>query len=659
MTGFFEVISVSSPHIYHSALPLSPKTSIVLELFKSHAHPFARIVHGLPTTWEPSIAIKTFATQIFAAAWSPCSKFIAVLWDGDSDSPVIEVLDAVTLMQQTILRFPGSELGAKHWITFSPEGHLLTWFGGNHEGSSPEKIVTWDIQTGIVISVISPDQWNIPSDPLVDWEVLLELSSVTYSICGAMFGVLFCWNSEFIICTYNALSGTHIYSHPVEGQVLGSIRTHGECLQFATVTPRSIIVWEVGFASTQAPTEVETSPIPDGFYIPDGFLFHPTLPQFALMKGGSFFVWDTHDSKFLLEPPTEIELFGQMTFSPDGRFFACGQTFLGNESQSIYIWKESQTGYIPHQKFISPAEVRIPLISPDGESIIAFGGLTIQLWHTMDSSISLSAALYENCWDSTDLRDFLLEFSPNHELAAVMQERDETITVLDLKSGIPWLVIDMGIWVYGLRVTGSSIVAVSYENIFTWNLPTGDHIPNPRLDITNSVQTIPYDCEWFGENRKAVLVSPDLHYIIIHDYSRKRNQAYLHVYDLSIGQNIGSMPIDRYVTSGFTPDGCGVWYGRNLNEMVCQRLFDDYEPNITELEHPQTIYQSWRYPWESPHGYKIVDGQWILNSSGKRLFWLPSHWRRYGTQWRSMKWGGRFLALLHGELPEVVILEFE
>ena len=52
-------------------------------------HPLARVVQGLPVSWEPIPH-----PIVFAAAWSPCSRFIAV---ARSDSIMIEVLDSVTL----------------------------------------------------------------------------------------------------------------------------------------------------------------------------------------------------------------------------------------------------------------------------------------------------------------------------------------------------------------------------------------------------------------------------------------------------------------------------------------------------------------------------------------------------------------------------------
>ncbi|KAF9645891.1 hypothetical protein BDM02DRAFT_3201102 [Thelephora ganbajun] len=45
---FFEVISASSPHIYHSALPLCPRQSMVWNLYSPYACPLTRIARGIP-----------------------------------------------------------------------------------------------------------------------------------------------------------------------------------------------------------------------------------------------------------------------------------------------------------------------------------------------------------------------------------------------------------------------------------------------------------------------------------------------------------------------------------------------------------------------------------------------------------------------------------
>jgi len=51
---------------------------------------------------------------------------------------------------------------------------------------------------------------------------------------------------------------------------------------------------------------------------------------------------------------------------------------------------------------------------------------------------------------------------------------------------------------------------------------------------------------------------------------------------------------------------------------------------------------------------KTTDDGWVLNSNGKRLLWLPPHWR---VDDMDKVWSARFLAFLHHQLPEAVILE--
>ena len=228
-----------------------------------HVHPLPRIVYGLPSSWEQSIAAIKISAHI--ATWSPCSRTIVVCRYG---SPlIIEILDAITLVPLMTLEFLVGYWKGSNWLIFSPNGHLLTWSGSG-------KFITWDLQTGVVVGSISTEK-----------ESASLYFSVTYSTCGTMFGVLSQDMDGYTLCTYNALSGTHIYVYPVKGPISDNIWTCGECLQFATIEVGSITIWEVGFVSTYPPTEVETYSIPDDFYSPDKFSFHPTLLRLALRKG--------------------------------------------------------------------------------------------------------------------------------------------------------------------------------------------------------------------------------------------------------------------------------------------------------------------------------------------------------------------------------------
>ena len=58
-------------------------------------------------------------------------------------------------------------------------------------------------------------------------------------------------------------------------------------------------------------------------------------------------------------------------------------------------------------------------------------------------------------------------------------------------------------------------------------------------------------------------------------------------------------------------------------------------------------------PWVPSHGYKVTCDWWILGPDGKRLLMLPPPWQ---SDVGRRVWSGQFLALLHGSLPEPVIL---
>ena len=74
---YFEVINTSAQHTYHSALPLSPRTSIIRDRYKQYARPLTKVVCRLPTSWEP--ATMCWSSRVHTVAWSPCNRFIAIV----------------------------------------------------------------------------------------------------------------------------------------------------------------------------------------------------------------------------------------------------------------------------------------------------------------------------------------------------------------------------------------------------------------------------------------------------------------------------------------------------------------------------------------------------------------------------------------------------
>ena len=659
VNGFFEVISKSAPHIYHSALFLSPTTSIVQKLYSLQAKPLARAVQGLPTLWDPSITNTESSGHIRTIAWSPCSKLIAI-----GQYYRVVVLDTVTLERLHTMHLKNCHVFWEDLI-FSPDGHFLT--GCSEEGL----IANWDLQTGGLISTINTIRTIstiIPINtirtistiiPIKMWTSIMYLS-MSYSECGTMIGVLL---EGTTIKTYNVLSGKKISSHSVKGLIANIIWTHGECLRFATEGSGSITIWEIGFTSDHAPIQVGSLSIPDNFS--QGIVLLPALSWLAFIFEGRIIVWDAQHHKILLDS-TDVKGPGNMSFSPDGRFFVCGTV-----GQEFHLWKKSPDGYLSHQKFTTCTGWATPVISPDGELIISFCDSTLQLWHTADSStLSLSISVPA----SQHTNGFLLEFSPNGSLVAVTQRLGNTVTVLDVRSGNQKLVIDTGMEVCGIGISESRVIVVGDGKIVTWEIPAGDSVLSVQGNVSSNVQTTTFDHSIPIERLRAS-ISPDLTYITAMDDILLE----LHIYDIQTGENIltawGLHKTEKHLSKLSREDLGGFRHlenfpGFNLdgNRVLCATpdgsvrqwaVVRNTRSSITKLnslgdnhiERPSS-----GLPWHSSCGYQVTDDGWILNTSGRHLLWLPHQWRLRKAERR---WNGKFLGLFCRGLPEVVILELE
>lgn len=615
MLTFFDVISISATHIYISALPLSPHTSIVYELYKKYAHPLVRVIQGLPTSWGPALATSYREGREPAAVWSPCSRFIAI-----TGYTIIDILDATTLEQ--LNTFKSQEGDQK--LSFSPDGHTLIQF-------DQEKLSSWDLQTGAPVNTIfyARRQEITYQNPF----------SVAYSMDEQILVVLNDIHSgPTYIDTYDLFSGTHIYSyHPPEGHIVTPVWTHGECFRFVTVKPRSIMMWETTFASVHTLEMIQSFPVPEKITDMENeeFLFLPPLSQLAFTANDTICIWDAQGSRFLLKygPPPFGKSFEGMSFSSDGHFF------LHTASRKeIYVWKKTFASYTLHQRFASPSVGVRLLLSPNEESIVATSPLAIHQWPMRDQILSPSVPTDE------DSGQFILRFSPNKVLAAFARYQGNVVTILDLKSGNLQLIIDAGVDIDCLQVTETTVIVVGEEKVITWKLPTECHI-KARVNIDDSVHTVMLE----STTLSVASISPDLSRVAI---VVDRN---VQVHDTSTGGQL----VGTEVTGGVACIALGdyeVWITDLEDPARGWKIIEGGESSINKLESlTTTTCPPQVFPWQSHCGYEVTDDGWVLSPTQRPLMWLPHHWR---SEEEYRVWGGQFLGLGHGGLPEVVVLEF-
>ena len=588
----------------------------------------------------------TRPSTIKLAVWSSCSEFVAIT---SLDTFAIHVLDSITFQRLQVLESPQGVSTDYRALVFSPDSRTLTCSSGGWAPGCPERelfVVNWDLQTGGVANII---KWQGPE------QYAVGRPSITYSANGKVVGVFYWYhdgtnNANVFVC--DVASGVYMHSYPLKGGIplSNNLWAHGECLRFATVDATAITIWEVGPVPGGTPMKVETLPAPDDFdpaMLPHVYgdkcmgqvRFLPTLCRLAVAFRDKVLVWDAQNSKYLLHY-TDTSPHPMMSFSSDGHFFACSTT-----GSDIYLWKESPTGYILHEILAPRVVYPNPLLSGNGESIVAFGGRMIRLWRTNSLTTRPSSILTQ---DPQPIKDFVLDFSPDGTLAAVAKKMNDTITVLSLKSGVPQLTIDTGMEIYGLRVIGNSVVVIGDRKVVTWNLPAGGCVPNARVGLEDSSQVINLGGSRDGDLTSGT-ISTDFRYVGL------AQGLNLHVYRASTGEYLGE-DLMGAGTPWFAPEGCDLWRVGNGGGAVVLRVVDgedllEYTERTVNIEHPPE-----GYPWGSSRGYRVTKDWWILGPDGKRLLMLPPPWQSYAVL---RVWKGKFLALLHCGLSEPVILEVE
>ena len=143
--------------------------------------------------------------------------------------------------------------------------------------------------------------------------------------------------------------------------------------------------------------------------------------------------------------------------------------------------------------------------------------------------------------------------SPDETLAVVAMKESDTVTFLNLNSGDVQLTINLGMEVYGLRVTENAIGVICLKKVIIWNLPASDSVPDARMKLEGSARTIELSHEL--NNVSGVAISSDFRHIATNKFGTLR------LYSTSTGESLGQIKPkwDAYGTPWFSPDGCDVW----------------------------------------------------------------------------------------------------
>ena len=346
MTKIFNPISVSAVHIYHSALELSPLSSIVRRSYYHRRHTsFPRVVVGVADPWDET-AYLCNAHNSGSYTWSPCGRFVAALANSR-----VQIWDAFSSeMVSTLTGFDGAiDCG----LAYSPDGRSLACLS--------DTLRIWDIQTGGAAKEIRYDRcYN---------------GSVVWSSDGKTIGMIEGLN----VHVYDLASGTT--------RSPGVLQSHGEPYLWAHDRSFRVMatrwdpngqdltteIFEVGSDLTKIESFHRRLP---GYYRIGSF--SPTTYRISIYYAGNHFrILDLRNSEFLSEGKDFSE---SHCFSPDGSLFAASLPPSG-----VTIWRYcSFRSYYFRSRSISIRDwSTTPSLqfAPTSSSMLCDSGSFTQLFH--------------------------------------------------------------------------------------------------------------------------------------------------------------------------------------------------------------------------------------------------------------------------------------
>jgi len=608
-TNFFKVINVSATHIYHSALELSPLSSIVRKVYYPQCpHPLPRVVTGIPDSWDPSTAVFTKHPHYLSSTWSPCGQFIATV-----SKEAVEIWDALTLKLLSTYKPTKTTTTFMQGLSYSPDGRSLA-------SCSNTAIVIWDTQTGGEAKGI---ECGVIENGL---ELVWSLDGKTICACSPE-------NLKpLTVYVYDVASGTTLPPCTLQSRTAPYIWAHDKSFQIATATAwdsRScrINVVEIG----PIPTEIKSFSFQSHSYHK---AFSPTTYRIAISttKGHSpsheLLILDIQNSEILLQ---ETGSYWCHCFSPDGSSFAA---FTGNH---LLIWRYISGQFTKWREFQqTPAPLQF---SPTSSSILGYASSLLYVLHLDNTP---AAPTREPV--ITTRSQSLDAFSPDGTFIATAYQGESTITITNLHSQNPSLsqFIDTDLEITAMVLTGKVLLVKGSDKVIAWLLTEEGVVDgifgNTRADQNDSLWDISPQAlanRWarlLGQRRGG---DDDVHleFSVENEIAAiKLNEYIIRVYHTGTGEILepAKIPLHLRPTWYHFQDECNLYHHDSCKHHGLQE-------------------SGWQV---SQNG--LQEG-WVKDPEGKHRLWLHGHWRSAGND---VDWLHNATTLRLRNPSELVIIKF-
>ena len=374
---FRDVLELSAPHIYLSALPWVRRTSKIAEIFAPwFPNTISLIVQGIEHRQRTLLDLRGHTASVKSVSLqSDCSRIVSGSLDG-----TIRVWDAET-GEEVMKAFKLASNASIYSVSFSPDGkHVVSGSSDNLVRvlavSTSEVIIEHLVLEGhsaaVTCVAFSPDGKRIASGSLDTtvrmWdavtgkeisEAIVRHSFGVYSVCFTPSGSHIVSCARNTIQMWDARTGKHIWTRIIYGLTCFSLSPDGEYI-IAGSCDAKLRLWNLrdGVMKQLLGHGNDVHSVgfsPDGCYVVSG------------SKDGTVRIWDTKTGKEV------VEALKGHTASVLSVCFLGRRIISGSEDNTIRMWdvdipigEETKHATTSHVSTISCVD-----ISPDGTYILS------------------------------------------------------------------------------------------------------------------------------------------------------------------------------------------------------------------------------------------------------------------------------------------------
>ena len=295
-------------------------------------------------------------------------------------------------------------------------------------------------------------------------------------------------------------------------------------------------------------------------------------------------IFDIRNSELLLEEAGSK--FSFHSFSSDGSYF------IASSKGGIHIWKYASGCYTLWGNFSCQEHHSCLQPSPTPLSILSSSQNILKVWCLDDLPIPLSTSLHTPC-----------TILSHHGTYIATAHTAKTITITSLLSETPSWLINTGMRVEGLFLTGNVLLVVGHQKVVAWLLTEQgmvDGAPSDRHpDQKDSIWTISLP----GCDLDTPILSVEDQTGVI-----KSGRGTLHYYHIGTGEVLGPTSVTLFSNSP--------WY--------CLR-------DLLKGQHNHRYHDLSQYDDPSEDNWPVSQANlqegWVKDPEGNHQLWLPVGWR--------------------------------